>query len=98
MSTNNKHIGSSFNDFLKEEGVYEEVNSVAATRVIAWQIQEAMKEMHVSKQQMAKRMHTSRTQVDRLLNPHNTSIQVGTLHKAAAAVGKRLVIALEPIA
>jgi len=93
----NKHIGSSFDDFLKEEGIYDEVDAVATTRVIAWQIQQAMKEKHVTKLQMAQRMHTSRTQVDRLLDPHNTSIQVDTLQRAASAVGRKLVISLEPV-
>ena len=93
----NKHTGSSFDDFLKEEGIYDEVDAVATTRVIAWQIQQAMKEKHVTKLQMAQRMHTSRTQVDRLLDPHNTSIQVDTLQRAASAVGRKLVISLEPV-
>jgi antitoxin HicB len=95
--SSNKHIGSSFDDFLKEDGIYEEVNTVATARVIAWQIQQAMKEKHVSKNQMAQLMHTSRSQVDRLLDPHNTSIQIDTLQRAATAVGRRLVIALEPL-
>jgi DNA-binding Xre family transcriptional regulator len=93
----NKHIGSSFDDFLKEEGIYDEVDTVATARVIAWQIQQAMKEKHVSKKELAVRMHTSRSQVDRLLDPHNTSIQVDTLQRAASAVGRKLVISLEPV-
>jgi hypothetical protein len=93
---NNKHIGSSLDDFLKEEGIYEAVDTIATARVIAWQIQEAMKERHISKNRMAKLMHTSRTQIDRLLNPQSTTIQLDTLQRAARVVGRRLVVSLEP--
>lgn len=92
-----KNIGSSFDSFLKEEDIFEEVEATAITRVITWQIQQAMKERHISKNKMAKLMRTSRSQVDRLLDPQNTTIQIDTLHRAATAVGSRLVIALEPV-
>ncbi len=94
----NKHIGSSFDDLLKEDGFYEEAQNAALKRVLAWQIQEAMKARHINKQKMALLMKTSRIQVDRLLNPDNTKIQLDTLQRAAAAVGCRLVISLEPAA
>jgi antitoxin HicB len=64
-------LGSSFDDYLKEEGIYEEVQTVAIKRVIAWQIEEAMKTSHITKAQMARRMKTSRSQLDRLLNPEH---------------------------
>ncbi len=92
-----KNIGSSFDDLLKEEGIYEETRDVAMKRVIAWQIGEAMKEQHISKSKMAERMKTSRTQVERLLDPTNNSVQLDTLQRAASIVGRRLVIALEPV-
>ncbi|HMF79394.1 MAG TPA: hypothetical protein VK604_27280 [Bryobacteraceae bacterium] len=91
-----KNIGSSFDDFLKEEGIFEEVDAIANARVIAWQITAAMREQHISKNKMAKLMHTSRTQVDRLLNPQKPSIQLDTLQRAAAVVGRRLVVELKP--
>ena len=93
-----KHIGSSFDDFLKEDGIYEEAHSIAVKRVLAWQIAQAMKEQHISKRKMAERMRTSRTQVERLLDPENNSVQLDTIQRAAAIVGRRLVIELEPIA
>ena len=92
-----KHIGSSFDDFLKEDGIYEEAHSIAAKRVLAWQIAQAMKEQHISKSKMAERMKTSRTQVERLLDPENNSVQLDTIQRAAAVVGRRLVIELEPV-
>ena len=88
-------IGSSFEDFLKDDGIYEAVTAVAEKRVIAWQIQEAMKAQKITKQKMAERMHTSRTQVDRLLDPNNDKVSLETIHRAAAAVGKRVRISLE---
>ncbi len=94
--SNNKHVGSSVDDFLKEEGIYDETRSVAIKRVIAWQIQQAMKQKKISKRQMAERMKTSRTQIDRLLDPANMSVQLNTLQRAAGIVGQRLIIELEP--
>jgi len=93
----NKFIGSSVDDFLKEEGIYEETRDIAMKRVLAWQISEAMKEQDISKREMAKRMATSRSQVDRLLDPKNNAVQLDTLQRAAGIVGRRLVVTIEPI-
>ena len=92
-----KNIGSAFDEFLKEEGIFEEAHSVAVKRVLAYQIAQAMKEQHISKNSMAKRMETSRTQVERLLDPRNASIQLDTIERAAKVVGRRLVIELESV-
>lgn len=92
-----KHIGSSFDSFLKEEGIYEEATSHAIKRVLAWQFAEAMKAKRISKAQMARRMKTSRTQVARFLDPENDSVQLDTIQKAAAIVGKRLTLTLEDL-
>jgi antitoxin HicB len=91
----NPHIGSSFADFLKEEGLYEDVNAHASKRVLAWQIQQAMQAQGLTKVAMAKRMKTSRAQLDRLLDPDNDKVQFDTIQRAAAAVGRRLLLALE---
>jgi len=88
-------IGSSFDDFLQEEGIYEEVQATAIKRVLSWQLQQAMESAHISKAEMARRMHTSRSHLDRLLDPDNERIQLDTLMKAASAVGKRVRIELE---
>jgi antitoxin HicB len=93
----NKHIGSSFDDFLKEEGIHEEVTSHALKRVIAWQLAEAMKKKKISKSEMARRMKTSRTQVERFLDPENESVQLDTIQRAAAVVGKRLIVIFEDL-
>ena len=90
-----KNIGSSFDDLLKEDGIYEETHDVAVKRVLAWQIAQAMKEQRISKTKMAERMKTSRTQIERLLDPKNNSVQLDTLQRAAHIVGRRLVIQLE---
>ena len=88
-------LGSSFDDFLKEEGIYEDVQATAIKRVLAWQLQQAMEAAHISKAEMARRMQTSRSHLDRLLDPDNERVQLDTLMKAAAAVGKRVRIELE---
>ena len=83
-------IGSSFDDFLKDEGIYEETQASAIKGVIAWQIQKAMEDKNISKSEMARRMHTSRSQLDRLLDPENVTVQLDTVMKAAAALGKNM--------
>ena len=90
----NKHLGSSFDEFLQSEGLYEEVTALAWKRVLSWEVAEAMKKEGISKSEMAKRMGTSRSQLERLLDPKNPNILLETVQKAAAAVGKRLTIGL----
>lgn len=87
-------IGSSFDDFLESEGVAGEAKSIAIKRVLAWQIEEAMKHEQLSKNQMAKAMHTSRSQLDRILDPDNARIQLDTMIKAAHVLGNQLRIDL----
>lgn len=93
-NSDNPRIGSSFDDFLKEEGIYEEVTATAIKRVIAFQIAEAMKTQRISKVEMARRLATSRSQLDRLLDPDNDKVQLDTLYKAATAVGRKLKLEL----
>jgi predicted XRE-type DNA-binding protein len=86
----NPHVGSSFDDFLAEEGILEEVEAVAIKRILARQVSEAMKAQRLTKKAMAERMGTSRSALDRLLEPENTSVTLRTLQKAASTVGRRL--------
>ena len=88
-----KHLGSGIDDFLKEEGIFEEVQAQAIKEVVAWQLAEAMKEQKISKNRMATLLKTSRTQVDRLLDPKN-DITLSSLQRAAAMVGRRVLIEL----
>jgi predicted XRE-type DNA-binding protein len=89
-SRDNPHIGSSLEDLLKEEGQFEEARASALKRVLAFQIEQAMKEAGLTKAEMARRMKTSRSQLDRLLDPENSMVQLDTIHKAAMAVGREL--------
>jgi antitoxin HicB len=91
---NEKHLGSSLDDFLAEEGLLAEAEAVAWKRVLAFQIAQSMAEQNMTKAEMARRMNTSRAAVDRLLDPENESATLITLEKAALAVGKRLQVAL----
>ncbi len=88
MRTKKRRIGYDFDDFLKQEGLYEEVTAGAIKRVLTRQIAAAMKAADISKSEMARRMRTSRSQLDRLLDPANTKIRLDTLFKAARAVGR----------
>ena len=86
----NPRIGGLFEDWLKEEGMHEEVTNASVKRVLAYQLGLAMAEQKLSKSEMARRMDTSRPQLDRLLDPHNASVTLDTLTKAAAAVGRKV--------
>jgi predicted XRE-type DNA-binding protein len=88
-----KHMGSSIDDFLKEEGIFEEAQAQAVKEVVAWQLAQAMKEKKISKNRMATLLKTSRTQVDRLLDARN-DITLSSLERAAAMVGRRVTIQL----
>jgi hypothetical protein len=95
MSRANPNTGSSFDSFLEEEGILEEVDAVAVKRVIAWQLQQEMKAQHITKKAMAERLHTSRTQIDRLLDPENAAVHLTTLTRAAREVGLRFKVTME---
>ena len=89
-----KNAGSSFDSWLSEEGIREEVTATAVRRVLARQVEAAMKEKNFSKSEMARRMHTSRAALDRLLDPDYDAVTLSTLRKAATAVGGELVVEL----
>jgi predicted XRE-type DNA-binding protein len=87
-------VGSSFEDFLKDEGVLEETNAIAVKRVLAWQLEQAMEKKQISKRAMAAAMKTSRSQLDRILDPDNDRIRLDTLTAAAHVLGLNLRIEL----
>ena len=89
-----KNIGNSFDSFLEEEGIREQAEDVATKRVVAFQLQEEMKKLNISKKALAERMNTSRSSVRRLLDPKNESLTIRTLKKAAKTLGKRVQIEL----
>jgi antitoxin HicB len=89
-----RYTGSSFDDFLEEEGIREEVESAAIKRVLAWQFEQEMIRQQKTKRAMAEQLKTSRSQLDRLLDPQNTAVSLETLARIASALGKRLVLEL----
>jgi antitoxin HicB len=88
-----KHMGSSIDRFLKEEGIFEQAQAEAIKEVVAWQLAQAMKKKKMSKARMAMLLKTSRTQIDRLLDPKN-DITLSSLQRAAATLGRRVTIEL----
>lgn len=91
---NNPHIGSTLEDFLKEEGLYDDATNFAVKQVLAWQVKQAMEEQGITKAEMARRMGTSRAHLDKLLDPKNDKVQLDTVQRAAAAVGRRVRLVL----
>ena len=91
MST---QIGSSFDDFLQEQGILDECSAVAVKRVLTWQLQQEMEKAQISKSALAKKMETSRAQLNSLLDPENPSVNLQTMERAARMLGKKLTIQL----
>ena len=90
----NRHVGSSFDEFLADETMLEEGASVAIKRVIAWQIAQEMKAQNLTKTALAAKMNTSRAALNRLLDENDTSLTLTTLTSAAKALGKNVHIEL----
>ena len=88
-----RHIGSSLDDFLKDEGIFDESQAQAVKEVVAWQLTEAMKARSLTKARMAALLKTSRSQLDRLLDPKN-DVTLSSLQRAAAIVGRKIRIEL----
>lgn len=88
-----KNLGSSIDEFLKKENIFEEAQAQAVKEVVAWQLAKAMKKRKLSKARMAVLLKTSRSQVDRILDP-KCDITLSSLQRAAALVGQRVVIEL----
>lgn len=94
MTKNNPHIGSSIEDFLREEEILEEARAVAIKEAVAFQVQQVMQKEKISKIEMARRMKTSRAALDRFLAPGSASVTLQTLTRAARAIGRDLRIEL----
>lgn len=90
----NRHIGSSFDAFLEEEGLLAHSETVASKRVLAFLIEREMKRQRLTKSAMAAKMQTSRAALDRLLDPENTAVTLHTMERSASVLGKRLRIQL----
>ena len=86
----NPHIGSNFDDFLEDEGIRAEVETLALKKLVSLQLQEILESEDVSKSELATRMKTSRTSVNRMLDPVNPSLTVASIGKVAAALGRKL--------
>jgi antitoxin HicB len=90
----NRYTGTDFDEFLREEGILDEVIARAHKRLLALQLKEAMEASKISKVQLAEKLETSRSQIDRLLDPDNTAVTLESLERLASAVGRQLRIEL----
>lgn len=88
------HIGTDFEDYLREQGQLEASTARAVKRVLAWQLAEAMKRGKVTKAELARRMKTSRAVVHRLLDESDSSVTLATISKAAIALGRSVTLKL----
>ena len=53
-----RRVGSSFHEWLEEEGVRAQVDAAALKAVIAWQVERGMGERKLSRSDMARAMRT----------------------------------------
>ena len=97
MAKRNRHRGSSFEGFLRQQGIYEDVQAAAVKRAVAEAIEDGMQDAGLTKHAMAKRMRTSRSQLDRVLDPGYTAVQLDSMVRAAAAIGKELRISFKKL-
>jgi hypothetical protein len=87
-------LGQRFDDFMVEQGLYDEAKELAAKKLIAVELKQEMEAQKLSKTKIAKKMNTSRVAVDNILDPnYNTSL--GTLERFASVLGKKLVISVQ---
>ncbi len=91
---NPKHLGSSFDDFLKEDNLLDTAEIVAIQRVLAFQLDQMMQSAQISKATLAERMRVSPATLKRLLNPNGGAVTLQTIERAALALGKQLRIEL----
>ena len=94
MAEKSRHVGSSLDSLLEEDGTLSEVSSIAIKRVLAWQVSSEMKRLGLTKAEMARRMRTSRAGLDRLIDPSNGSVTLNTIYRAARVLGKRVSLRL----
>lgn len=92
----NTHIGSDFEDFLKEEGIFDEVEATAIKKILAAEIQKKLKEKHLTKTLMAKKLNTSRSSLDRMLNPFDIAITLKTIIRIVHALNMNIQLELIP--
>jgi predicted transcriptional regulator len=85
----NPHWGSTFDDFLDEEGIREAAKAQTVTRVVAWRLAQEMERQGMTKARLAELMHTGRAQVDRILAAKG-AVTIETLQRATAFVGRAL--------
>ena len=81
---------SGLDALLTEDGKLEEFEAIAIKEVLAWQIENAMKEQRLSRKKLAERMGTSRSQVSRLLDPKDGNVTLLTLQRAAEIIGRKV--------
>jgi DNA-binding Xre family transcriptional regulator len=83
----NPHIGANFDEFLREEGIFEEVEAAALKKVIASALSRQMKRRHISVSRLAAALGTSRAAINRVLDGQNTSITLSTISRTASVLG-----------
>jgi len=92
--TTSKHMGQTFDQFLQENGIYEEVQLRALKKTISHQIKMLMHKENIKKSELANRMGTSRSSLERLLRDDPCNVTLNTINKAALVLGKRVDISL----
>ena len=91
---NKKHVGTSLDSFLNEEGILEKTETMAIKRVIAWQLLAILEQEEITQTELAQRMGTSKASINRLLDPENPSLTLSTLVKVANVLGRAVHVSI----
>ena len=91
---NKEHIGSDFDDFLKQEGLLAECEAGALKRVVAWQLEREMKRRRITRAKLASRMKTNLTTLNGLFSANDSAVSLQLLEQAALALGRKLKVEL----
>lgn len=89
-TVNESHVGSSFSDFLEEDGMEKECEAVAIKRVIAWQLANYMKDNNVTKTFVARQMGINHSLINSIFDNNDTSITIATMFRIAKVIDQKL--------
>lgn len=91
---NKEHLGSDFDDFLKQEGLLAECEASALKRVVAWQLEQEMKRRRITRAKLASRMKTNLATLNGLFSETDSAVSLQLLEQAALALGRKLKVEL----
>lgn len=97
MTRKSTTIGTSLNEFLKEEGIFESTHAAALKTIMALNLAKIIKQANISVHQLAQKTHLSLDVIESVLESDKTDVSLDILNKIALALNKRVVIHFEQL-